>query len=208
MTHFEELQKGWSALNEELSQQEVVNDKAIIDKIDKLRTNINTSKRQVIQRNDLSIWIGIIFVILAVCTLFYYILSEENTVSSDDIKDNIYWIFTLPVVCITIFWDYWTKQQLQSVDPINSTVVEIMKRTSRLLRCAVYEIYFIIFLFVVGSILIYIKEDFYQEPLIHQCLFISTYCLLTVTATIYIRKYIFNPLERIRKNAEDLKTLE
>ncbi len=208
MTHFEELQKGWSALNEELSQQEVVNDKAIIDKIDKLRTNINTSKRQVIRRNNLSIWIGITFVILAVCALLYYILFEENTVSSDDIKDNIYWIFTLPVVCITIFWDYWTKKQLQSVDPINSTVVEIMKRTSRLLRCAVYEIYFIIFLFVVGSILIYIKEGFYQEPLIHQCLFIGIYCLLTTTATIYIRRYIFNPLERIRKNAEDLKTLE
>lgn len=207
MTDLEKLQQGWSILNEELDNKEVINKDAVKSKIEELRSRISTSHQQIVLRSSVSIWIGILFIILAVSTISYYILFNNTTISSEDIKDNIYWIFTLPIVCITMFWDYWTKKQLQNLDPINSTVVEIIKRTTKLLMYAIYEIYFILFIFVTGSILIYINEEFYKGPLLRQSILIGIYCLFTIIATIYIRKNVFNPLKQIKRNAEDLQSM-
>jgi len=207
MTDLEELQNGWSILNEELDNQEVVNKEAIKNNIEKLRSQISTSHQQIIHRSSLSIWIGIIFIILAVSVIAYLCLFKSSALSAETIKSNIYWIFALPIVCITMFWDYWTKKQLKTLNPIDSTVIDMIKKTNKLLKYAVYEIYFVFFIFVTGSILIYIYEGFYRKPILHQSILISVYCLFAIAATIYIRKYILSPLKQIKDNAKDLQSM-
>lgn len=204
MIYLDKLQQGWSILNEELDNKEVVNKEAMQNKIEELRSKMDVSHRQVIRRNSISIGIGISFIVITLSTIFYFVLSNKTTLLYEFIKENVCWSFALPIICITILWDCWTKKQLQTLDPINSTIIAILTKTNKLLKYAVYEIYFLIFVYVIGSIFFYIHEGFYKESIIDQSVLICLYGLITVVATIFIRRRILHPLKQIKENAEDL----
>lgn len=204
----DELRKSWNKLNEQLERKSLVNEQAISELIAKYERKADGKINEIAGWGKFSAIIGCGgFLLIIICCFFITPLLD---ISEEAIGHfHSYGIFFSVILLVGGWWDTRTYLWLKRTRIEELPVVKVIERINKFRQWIKYEIIALIIILILLVGLIYCTNELYQKSAMTQFIFLA-FCIVILGIIIHFlyKKLIFDNLQDIRKNLDELRELK
>lgn len=198
----DELKKSWNALDRQLQEKPVTDEKQIEELIACYKAKIrqNLGRLAVMQRFSIGMGALALFVILLLSLPTFGL--NEHTQS----KISVFLLFITTSIVAGMWWDWKTYRWNKATCINEMSVAEVSRRMSVFRKWTGYEVIAISVWLVLFNVLNYWVMEYHLAPARRQVLLI-TYFAVVNAAIIYFlyKKFMYKHLDNIKKNIKELK---
>lgn len=202
----DELKKSWNALDEQLRQTPIADERQIADLIARCKADTRKSIGFLTGWQRFSIAIG---VIMLVSILVVWLLPSIVPINEEwRPRINTLVIFLGISILAGIWWDHKTYRWIKGTRPDEMPVAVVSMRMARFRRWTRHEVIVLIAWVLLFNVLNYWAMGYYQASFGEQACLIASFVLFDA-AVIYLiyKKTVYKHLNNIQKNIEELEDI-
>ncbi|WP_321480804.1 hypothetical protein [uncultured Bacteroides sp.] len=202
----DDLKKSWNILDERLQKDHLINEEKLAKAISEYKKNTKSGIKRLATWQKISITIGVIFIPLII--LLWVVL--PSAICSHEYKKPItaLCIFFSLTIIAGIGWDFKTYLWTHNTKIDEMPILLVAKRMNKFSQWMKYEVIAISVWTVAFTGLYYWVMKLYSHSLVFQIFIVSLLAIIDIFI-IYIvyKKLIYNNLNNIKKNIDELKEL-
>lgn len=202
----DDLKKTWNVLDKQLQKENLLDESQVAELITQHKTGASKGINRIRRWQKLSVAIGICVLLLMVLVVaFSSSLSTFGYLNSKVYALLIFLVFT---VIGGMWWDIKTYNMIRKIRVDEMPVVTVIKQINTFKKWMRYELIIVCGWVIIFFALYYWNMGLYHQPFINQLLLISVFLAITFALVFLVyKKLIYNNLEDVRRNLNDLKDL-
>lgn len=201
-----DLKKTWDILDKQLQKENLVDENQVSELITKYKIGAGKGIKRIRKWQKLSVGIGIGMLVLMLLGFIF-----SSTLSSwGYLNPKVYSILIFLIITLIggMWWDMKSYNMIRKIRVDEMPVITVIKEINTFKKWVKYEFIIVSGWIVIFFALYYWNMDIYRLPIMKQLILISIFLIVTFVLVFFIyKKLIYNNLEDVQKNLNELKDL-